>query len=44
MFLRAKERMPITSPRLLEAYSTKIEWVQKIIPKLEKEEAGEKSA
>jgi len=33
----AKEWKPNTSPQLREAYSTKIEWVRKIIPKLKKE-------
>jgi hypothetical protein len=28
---------PITSPQLREAYSTKIEWARKLIPKLKKE-------
>jgi hypothetical protein len=32
----AQERKPITSPQLHEAYSTKIEWVKKRIPKLKK--------
>jgi hypothetical protein len=33
---------PITSTQLCEAYSTKIEWATKLIPKLEKEtEAAE---
>jgi len=30
----AKEWKPTTSPKLREAYSTKIEWATKIIPKL----------
>ena len=30
----AKEWKPITSPKLREIYSTKIEWAIKIIPKL----------
>jgi len=30
----AREGKPITSPKLLEAYSTKIEWIKKLIPKL----------
>jgi predicted HTH transcriptional regulator len=34
---------PITSPQLREAYSTNIEWVRKLIPKLKEEaEAGRK--
>ena len=28
---------PITSPKLREAYSAKIEWARKLIPKLKKE-------
>ena len=34
---RSRARKPITSPQLLEAYSTKIEWARKLIPKLKKE-------
>ena len=30
----AKEWKPATSPKLREAFSTKIEWATKIIPKL----------
>ena len=33
----AQKWKPITSPQLREAYSTKIEWVRKLIPKLKKE-------
>jgi len=33
----AQEGKPITSPQLREAYSSKIEWAKKLIPKLEKE-------
>jgi predicted HTH transcriptional regulator len=36
MLAAAKEWKPITSPQLREAYSTKIEWVGKRIPKLKK--------
>ena len=28
---------PNTSPKLREIYSTRIEWAQKVIPKMEKE-------
>jgi hypothetical protein len=34
MLTVAKEWKPITTPKLREAYSTKIEWVTRIIPKL----------
>jgi hypothetical protein len=34
MLAGAKERKPITSPKLREAYSTKIEWARKTIPEL----------
>jgi len=34
---RSRARKPITSPQLREAYSTKIEWVRKLIPKLKEE-------
>jgi predicted HTH transcriptional regulator len=34
MLAVAQEWKPITSPQLREAYSTKIEWVRKRIPKL----------
>jgi predicted HTH transcriptional regulator len=37
MLAMAQEFKPITSPQLREAYSTKIEWVRKLIPKLKKE-------
>jgi len=37
MLAVAQERKPITSPRLREAYSTKIEWARKSIPKLKGE-------
>jgi hypothetical protein len=30
----AKERKPITTPKLVEYYSTKTEWIKKAIPKL----------
>jgi len=33
----AQKWKPITSPQLREAYSTKIEWVRKLIPKLKEE-------
>jgi hypothetical protein len=33
----AQEWKPITSPQLREAYSTKIEWAKKLIPKLKEE-------
>ena len=33
----AQEWKPNTSPRLREAYFAKIEWVNKLIPKLKKE-------
>ena len=33
----AQEWKPITSPQVREAYSTKIEWARKLIPKLKKE-------
>ena len=33
----AKEWKPITSPKLCEAYSAKVEWAKKLIPKLKKE-------
>jgi hypothetical protein len=32
-----QEGKPITSPKLLEAYTTKIEWIRKLIPKLKEE-------
>ena len=37
MLAVAQEWKPNTSPRLREAYSAKIEWVRKIIPKLKEE-------
>jgi len=37
MLAVAQEWKPITSPQLREAYSTKIEWARKLIPKLKKE-------
>ena len=37
MSAEAQEWKPITSPQLSEAYSTKIEWAKKLIPKLKKE-------
>lgn len=38
----AQKEKPITSPKLREAYSTKIEWIRKLIPKLKEEaEASE---
>ena len=37
MLAVAKEWKPITSPKLCEAYSTKIEWARKLIPELKKE-------
>jgi predicted HTH transcriptional regulator len=37
MLAVAKEWKPITSPQLREAYSTKIEWARKLIPKLKEE-------
>ena len=37
MLTMAQEWKPITSPQLREAYSTKIEWVRKLIPKLKEE-------
>jgi hypothetical protein len=36
MFAVAKKWKPITSTQSREAYSTKIEWVTKLIPKLKK--------
>ncbi len=33
----AKEWKPITSPKLCDAYSAKVEWARKLIPKLRKE-------
>lgn len=37
MLKAAQEWKPNASPKLREAYSTKIEWVRKIIPKLKEE-------
>jgi len=37
MLAVAQEWKPNTSPQLREAYSTKIEWARKLIPKLKKE-------
>jgi hypothetical protein len=37
MLAAAQKWKPITSPELCEAYSTKIEWVRKRIPKLKEE-------
>jgi len=38
----AREEKPITSARLRDAYSTRIEWARELVPKLEKEsEAAE---
>jgi predicted HTH transcriptional regulator len=33
----AQEWKPITSPQLCEAYSARIEWARKLIPKLKEE-------
>ncbi|HII85067.1 TPA: hypothetical protein HA273_00455 [Candidatus Bathyarchaeota archaeon] len=41
MIERSKKWKPNTSAELREAYFTKIEWVQKVIPKLTKEEDAE---
>jgi hypothetical protein len=42
MLAEAQKWKPITSPELREAYSTKTDWVKKLIPKLkEKAEAPE---
>jgi hypothetical protein len=42
MLAEAQKWKPITSPELREAYSTKTDWVKKLIPKLkEKAEARE---
>ena len=41
MLKAAKKWKPITSPQLREAYSTNIEWVRKLIPKLEKKQKPE---
>jgi predicted HTH transcriptional regulator len=37
MLAEAQEWKPITSPQLREAYSTKIEWATRLIPRLKKE-------
>jgi hypothetical protein len=37
MLAMAKEWKPITSPKLCEAYSTKIEWAKKVIPELKEQ-------
>ena len=37
MLAGAQEWNPSTSPKLREAYSAKIEWARKLIPKLKKE-------
>jgi hypothetical protein len=37
MLAVAQQWKPITSPKLREAYSTKIEWARKLIPKLKEE-------
>jgi hypothetical protein len=37
MLAVAHEWKPITSPQLSEAYSTKIEWAKRLIPRLKKE-------
>ena len=37
MLAGAQEWNPITSPKLREAYSAKIEWARKLIPRLKKE-------
>lgn len=34
MLKMAQERKPITSPKLCEAYSAKIEWARNVIPEL----------
>jgi len=34
MLAAAKEQKPITTPKLVEYYSTKTEWIKKTIPKL----------
>ena len=41
MLAMAQKWKPITSPQLREAYSTNIEWVRKLIPKLEKKQKPE---
>jgi hypothetical protein len=37
MLAVAQKWKPVTSPQLREAYSTKIEWARKLIPKSKKE-------
>jgi hypothetical protein len=37
MLKAAQEWKPNTSPKLREAYSARIEWVRKLIPKLKEE-------
>jgi hypothetical protein len=37
MLVVTQEWNPITAPPLREAYSTKIEWVRKLVPKLKEE-------
>ena len=37
MLARSQECKPITSTQLREAYSSKIEWARKLIPKLKEE-------
>ncbi len=37
MLKAVKERAPMASPKLIEVYSTKTEWIQKAIPKLKEE-------
>ena len=37
MLARSQEWKQITPPKLREAYSSKIEWIRKLIPKLKKE-------
>ncbi len=37
MLAASKEWKSITSPQLREAYSSKIEWIRKLTPKLKKE-------
>ena len=38
MLAMSQEWKPVTSSKLHEAYSSKIEWARKLIPKLKKEE------
>jgi len=37
MLTAAQQWKPITSPQLIEAYSTKIDWAKKLIPQLKTE-------